>query len=272
MNEKHLKLFAVCCMVFDHVIRIFPLNELFLPLALKVETTHPTLALFLIEDLPYPFFFIGRLAAPIFLFCVAQGFLHTHSIKRYLCRLLATAILSQPPYILFDLAVRHLQNMPGSWKESSLNILFTLTLGLAALSIYRYCRDKNCTLLGFVAVALAAYLARLLHMEGKEGYILLIFFFYLIQNQPRQRQALFLFPAVVLSRWNLVVWMLTGGGILAVSNAFLNIFGNYLGTLVTLAYNGEKGRTGHRFQWGMYAFYPLHFTILALIGFLRPPF
>ena len=33
MNYKQLKILAVLCMVFDHVIRIFPLYRMFAPLA-----------------------------------------------------------------------------------------------------------------------------------------------------------------------------------------------------------------------------------------------
>lgn len=33
MNYKQLKIFAMCCMVFDHVVRIFPLGQIFAPLA-----------------------------------------------------------------------------------------------------------------------------------------------------------------------------------------------------------------------------------------------
>ena len=29
MNYKQLKIFAMCCMVFDHVVRIFPLYQIF---------------------------------------------------------------------------------------------------------------------------------------------------------------------------------------------------------------------------------------------------
>ncbi len=272
MNTRQLKLFAVACMLFDHAVRIFPMQEWLLPLALRVEAAHPDLALWILEDLTYGLAFIGRLAAPIFLFCIAQGFLHTRSVKRYLGRLLAAAILSQGPYIaLFGLAQNRLYGIAGDWRETGLNILFTLALGLAALAVYRRCAAAGRLWLGLLAVGAAAGLARLAHLEGKEGYILLIFLFYLLRDLPRwQRAALFL-PGVALSRWGLVLWMVTEGSAVAASNTILNVLGNYLGVLVTLTHTGEQGRASRGFRLGMYAFYPAHLALLALVGFLRPP-
>ena len=53
MNFKQLKLLALCCMVFDHVTRIFPPSEALLPLAAALETAgHLDAALWLLEDVP----------------------------------------------------------------------------------------------------------------------------------------------------------------------------------------------------------------------------
>lgn len=273
MNRKQLKLFAVACMLFDHVVRIFPLYRLFTPLsdalwAAGWEATSD----WVLEDLSFCLMFIGRLAAPVFVYGIAVGFLHTHDVKRYLRRLLVTAVIAQVPYTLFDLAeMRRCYDLAGDWRDTGLNILFTLALGLAALALWEYCRRHNRLWLGLLAVAGAAGLARLLHMEGKEGYILLIFVFYLTRNLSRPQRALLFIPAVLLSRWNLVRWALSELSAGAVRNCFLNVFGNYLGMLVTLADNGKPGQAGRAFQYGMYAFYPLHFAVLALTGFLLPP-
>ncbi|WP_295580474.1 TraX family protein [uncultured Oscillibacter sp.] len=271
MNIRQLKLFAVACMIFDHAVRIFPMHEWLLPLAVRVEAAHPALAVWILDDLTFGLNFIGRLAAPIFLFCIAQGFLHTHSVKRYLGRLLTAALAAQIPYVLFDLAEIRLYGATEDWWTVPLNILFTLTLGLAALAVYRQCAAENRRWLGLLAVGAAAGLARLAHMEGKEGYILLIFLFYLLRNLPRWQQALLFLPAVALSRWGLVLWVITEPSAGAVTNSVINILGNYLGVLVTLFHNGAQGKTSRAFRLGMYAFYPAHLALLALVGFLRPP-
>lgn len=272
MNFKQLKLLALCCMVFDHVTRIFPPSEALLPLAAALETAgHLDAALWLLEDVPLLLAYIGRLAAPIFLFCAANGFAHTHDIRAYCRRILLTALLAQLPYTLFDLAEQRLYGLTGNWRGTNLNILFTLFLGLAALWAWERLSAAGRRPLAYLAVAAAALLAHLLHTEGREGYILLIFVFYQTRGLSRPRRALWLLPATALSRWNLIRWAVTAATSTAVANCVLNAFGNYLGALVTLAYNGEKGNAGRRSQWFFYVFYPAHFALLALIGWLRPP-
>ena len=274
MNYKQLKTLAILCMVFDHAVRIFPLYRMFAPLADWLWARgRGAAADWLLDGLPFYLMLIGRLAAPIFLFCIAQGLLHTRDVKSYLRRILLTALAAQVPYALFHLAERRLYGMAEawSWRDVGLNICFTLALGLAALAVYRHLAERGHPLPWVVVCAAATVLARLLSMEGGRGYILLIFTFYLTRNRPGWQRALWFLPAVVLSRWGLVQWVLEDFTAGPIRNFLLNTGGNYLGMLVTLAYTGEKGGAGRGFQRFMYAFYPAHFALLALIGFLRPP-
>ncbi|MCI8812345.1 MAG: hypothetical protein HFG12_03765 [Oscillibacter sp.] len=274
MNYKQLKTLAILCMVFDHAVRIFPLYRMFAPLADWLWARgRGAAADWLLDGLPLYLMLIGRLAAPIFLFCIAQGLLHTRDVKSYLRRILLTALAAQVPYALFDLAVCRLYGMAETWgwQDVGLNICFTLALGLAALAVYRHLAERVHPLSWVVVCAAATALARLLSMEGSRGYILLIFTFYLTRNRPRWQRALWFLPAVVLSRWGLVQWVLEDFTTGAIRNCLLNMGGNYLGMVVTLAYNGEKGAAGRGFQRFMYAFYPAHFALLALISLLLPP-
>lgn len=273
MNYKQLKIFAVCCMVFDHVVRIFPLYWLFMPLSDALWAAGREAASdWVSNDLTLMLMFIGRMAAPVFVFGIAMGFTHTHDIKGYLRRLLVTAVIAQLPYTLFDLAeLRRCYGITGSWQDTGLNILFTLALGLAALALFAHCRRHGTLWLGILTVIAAMLLGRLVPMEGGKGYVLLLFVFYLTRNLPRWQRALLFIPAVMLSRWGLMWWALTEQSAVAVQNCVLNVLGNYMGMLVTLIYNGEKGNARTSFQQLMYAFYPAHFAILALTGFLLPP-
>ena len=274
MNYKQLKTLAILCMVFDHAVRIFPLYRMFAPLADWLWARgRGAAADWLLDGLPLYLMLIGRLAAPIFLFCIAQGLLHTRDVKSYLRRILLTALAAQVPYALFDLAVCRLYGMAETWgwQDVGLNICFTLALGLAALAVYRHLAERVHPLSWVVVCAAATALARLLSMEGSRGYILLIFTFYLTRNRPRWQRALWFLPAVVLSRWGLVQWVLEDFTTGAIRNCLLNMGGNYLGMVVTIAYNGEKGAAGRGFQRFMYAFYPAHFALLALISLLLPP-
>lgn len=278
MNYKQLKIFAMCCMVFDHVVRIFPLYQMLGPLAdFLWSRGYGGLADWLLDDCITYIMYIGRLAAPVFLYCITLGFVHTSDVRRYLGRILLTAVIAQVPYTLFHLAELHVMGVEGDWREAGLNILFTLALGLLVLILHEELKRRNRKLILFspILVAAASWFGNLCSMEGGRGYIILIFVYYITRSCPRRQRALLYVPAVMLSRIGLIQWvaesigtdLFTG----AWRNCLLNVLGNYFGMLVALTDNGEKGKAGKGFQWFCYAFYPAHFALLALIGFLRPP-
>lgn len=276
MSYKQLKIFAIGCMVFDHTVRIFPLHQIFAPLAdLLWSGGYGGLADWLLDECILYKMYIGRLAAPIFVYCIAQGFAHTSNVRRYIGRVFLTAVIAQVPYTLLDLAEMRVLGVEGDWRETGLNILFTLALALCVLWAHEELKRRKLLFLSPLAVAAATWLAMELRMEGGKGYIILAWVYYITRNCPRWQRALIYIPAVLLSRRGLVLWVaeslgtpeLTG----ALRNCLLNVLGNYFGMLVTLSDNGEKGRAGKGFQRFCYAFYPAHFTVLALIGFLKPP-
>lgn len=276
MNYKQLKIFAMCCMVFDHAARIFPLGQIFAPLAdLLWSKGYGDLADWLLDDCILYIMYIGRLAAPIFVYCVAQGFAHTSNVRRYTGRVFLTALIAQVPYTLFDLAEMRVLGVEGDWRETGLNILFTLALALCALWAHEELKRRKLIFLSPLVVAAAIWLAMELRMEGGKGYIILAWVYYITRNRPHWQRAFLYVPAVMLSRWGLVMWVVESLGTPELSgalrNCLLNVLGNYFGMLVTLTDNGEKGRAGKGFQRFCYAFYPAHFAVLALIGFLRPP-
>lgn len=276
MNYKQLKVFAMCCMVFDHAVRIFPLEQIFAPLAdLLWSKGYEGLADWLLGDCVLYIMYIGRLAAPIFIYCVAQGFVHTSNVRRYVGRILLTAVIAQVPYTLFDLAEMRVLGVEGNWRETGLNILFTLALALCVLRTHEELRRRGLVLLSPLAVAAASWFAARLNMEGGKGYIILAWVYYVTRTCPRWQRALLYIPAVMLSRRGLVLWVVESLGTEELSgalrNCLLNVLGNYFGMLITLADNSKKGRPGKGFQRFCYMFYPAHFAALALIGFLRPP-
>lgn len=276
MSYKRLKIFAMYCMVFDHFVRIFPLHQIFAPLAdLLWNNGYEGLADWLLDECVLYIMYIGRLAAPIFIYCIAQGFAHTSNARRYTGRVLLTAVIAQAPYTLFDLAEMRVLGVEGDWRETGLNILFTLALALCVLAVHEELKRRKLAFVSPAAVVAATWLAVELRMEGGQGYIILAWVCYIARNRPRLQKALIYIPAVLLSRRGLVLWVVESLGTAELSgalrNCLLNVLGNYFGMLVTLLDNGEKGRAGKGFQRFCYAFYPAHFALLALIGFLRPP-
>lgn len=74
---------------------------------------------------------IGRIAFPIFAFQISEGFIHTKSIKKYFLRLGIFALISQIPFWLFA------HKFLGT-NDLSLNVFFTLFLGLLGIYLYDY--------------------------------------------------------------------------------------------------------------------------------------
>lgn len=70
---------------------------------------------------------IGRLAFPIFAFQISEGYTHTRDLKKYFWRLFLFAVISQIPFNLFEYAFGF---------DLTLNIFFTLLLGLTAIFAY----------------------------------------------------------------------------------------------------------------------------------------
>lgn len=127
MDHHKLKIFALFAMLFDHTVRIFPLQEWVSPLCNELTSQgYEQLGVWILIWLPRVLNYIGRLAAPIFLFCLVQGFIHTTNIKRYLGRILLTAIAAQGPYIMFDLAENRLIGLTGSWRD--MRVIYLLSL------------------------------------------------------------------------------------------------------------------------------------------------
>lgn len=253
MTVSALKLLGLCSMLCDHVYHIFPFY--FLP-----------------DPLRFLALYFGRLAAPIFLYSLVSGFRHTGDRSQYAFRLLAFALFSQLPYLLFFRAESHRYGQPlPAFGEVGGNILFTLLLGLGMLSLAERFGKKNlpAVVLGIVGCMV---LARLLDLEGREGYLLIILTLYLLtdgKQRPRWLEVSLLLLAALLARWRLLT-MIADPRMLR--SILLNTLGPFLG--LCLAFFGCNGRKGHHSRlekWGMYLFYPLHLLVLGALGMATPP-
>lgn len=118
---------------------------------------------------------IGRLAFPLFAYSTVIGFQHTHSLKRYISRLVLCGFITQPVYIFSFL--------PDTLR---LNILFTLALGLAAL--WALHKKRRLLLVLFLG------LSQFLQVEyGPLGILLMLVFY-----QSHKKRRLCLLFSVIL--------------------------------------------------------------------------
>ena len=113
---------------------------------------------------------IGRIAFPIYAWCMIVGFHYTRSVPKYLLRVLITGLVSQPLYML---ALNH------TWKQP--NIFLTLFLGLCALWGIR---EKK-YLSQIWAPAITLVLATVLGADyGWRGVLLFIMLYAVQESRP----------------------------------------------------------------------------------------
>ena len=230
MSFFALKVVALLSMLWDHATYVWPL------------------------DLPFAADYIGRIAAPIFLFSIANGYRHTRNFKKYALRLLIFACLAEYPYYL-------LFGLPG-------NIMFTLLLGLLTLRLMDWGSEKRAGL-GYVLAAGVVIAAEQFALaEGKGRYILFILVFYWTESWPLRKKALLWLFLMPLSRYGLV-WMLFSEQLFTyrwLHMLCINALGPLLGVAFTFCYNGKRGPAfpGDKYLW--YVFYPAHLLVLGLVS------
>lgn len=145
LDTDFLKLIAIISMLIDHV------GAAFFP------------------QIPN-FRWIGRIAFPIFCYCLTVGMLYTRSIKRYLGRLAAFALISQPFWILAFNSDDILGNL------FNLNIFFTLLISL--WTVWGFWQRKWWIfVVGFAATSL-------INFDYSTTGIILMLIFYLCRNRP----------------------------------------------------------------------------------------
>ncbi len=113
---------------------------------------------------------VGRIAFPIYVWCMIVGFHYTRSVPKYLLRILIVGAASQP---LYYIALNH------TWRNP--NIFLTLFLGLCALWGIR--EKKFLSHLWAPAVAMAA--AVLLGADyGWKGILLFVLLYAVQDSRP----------------------------------------------------------------------------------------
>ena len=216
LDGTSLKLIAMISMVFDHV------GDMFFPGALWMRM-------------------IGRLAMPLFSFCIAEGYAHTKNKHRYLLRMGVFALVSEIP---FDLAFE------GRVGLGHQNIMLSFFLAILALMLFDRIRGEGKehaagkTLLGILCVCAVAVLALVLRADYTLFAVLAVFLFYVLRNRhPLLRCGV-------------------GVGFLALTRTVGYYRATGLSLIPLLLYNGKRGRG---LKWLFYAFYPGHLLLLYLL-------
>lgn len=238
MNAYILKLIAIITMVFDH-------------------------SGYLIYNRHLSWMnFVGRIAFPIFAFQISEGYTHTHNLKKYFIRLIIFALISEIPYAWFGYCF---------FSKISLNIIFTLILGLLTITIYDYLsrlgekkhpQDKSSIfsykLLGIIIALFIAFIADLLNFDYGFYGVFIILLFYLCRNNK-----------LLMNISVIILTFIYYAPYLMASNFNLMYIGLFICSSIPLIfinlYNGKKGKDQKML---FYIFYPVHLLILCLIYIL----
>lgn len=137
---------------------------------------------------------------------------------------------------------------------SSLNVFFTLAIGLSVISLIHGMEEKTLTAPVFITSLLAVSSA-LIIIQTKADYgllgIILISLLYVLRKSRAAQ-------AVALGIWACVQYGFNGANLIFTLFALLSL-------IPVLLYNGRKGPS---LKFFFYIFYPAHLLLLALISFI----
>ena len=184
--------------------------------------------------------YIGRIAFPIFAYQITEGYIHTKSLKKYFLRLLVFAIISQIPFMLFHSIIS---------PDFSLNVFFTLLLGLLAIFLFEKFPSKW---LSIPLIALLCAIAQVTNMDYGYWGVLLIFVFYLCKNNKVLLATSFFALLCIRYVPNLIKSNLYYGYVCLMLCTFVSI-------IPILFYNQKQGR---KMKYFLYIFYPVHLLLI----------
>ena len=206
--------------------------------------------------------YVGRLAFPIYVFLMVNGFYHTKNRLRYALRLGLFAVLSQVPFAL--LCVRQI-NMPN------MNVMVTLLMGLLVIWLGESMRQhkylRYICLLPALLVYCACYLEWIHSDYDGKGVLLATVFWYFRGKKP------WIILGAFLAVWNreligLVIELFRGSP-LTVPTHWARVQTLSLFSLpLIFRYNGEIGHVPQSpilkkfVQLSFYSFYPVHMLAL----------
>ena len=228
MTAFQLKSIALVSMLIDHIGAVFP------------------------DHFPIWFRMIGRLAWPVFVFLLAEGFRHTKAPEKFLMRLLAFALLSEIPY---DIAMGNAISF-----TANTNIFYTLFLGGMAICLYQRLQAKHNsqTMAVLGAIFPTVVLAELLSTEYGGMGVLFIFTIYAIKPKWLRLVAM---SGFALSQFIPLIPAHYLGIEIRFEYFLMILFALATVPLVAM-YNGQRGP---RIKWLFYWAYPIHLVLLAVI-------
>ena len=206
---------------------------------------------------------VGRIAFPIFCYCIASGCIYTRDIRKYALRVLVMAMLVQPLYVT---AMNHQTRMAFDWAhnffrldlifrhyymDTHLAIHFTLFMGI--LLIWSLQEKKY--------IATAAVFAVCWYLQSSLDYgmygVYLIVLFWALIDRPLTS---FLWVAAYMAWYGLPtlrmkLWPVERVNIYVQLYALMALPLIYIPTKTKIRVN----------KWVFYLFYPAHLAVIYLL-------
>lgn len=192
---------------------------------------------------------IGRIAAPVFWFCVAEGCRKTRDINKYTLRMFVFAVVSHLPYAFAFYSGPYNVFSNQIWAKTS-SIMWPLFLAVLFINLYqkKYLNAvlKNIFLFIFCLLSFASD-------WSFAGFAAPVFIYLHCGNKKKQMLDIECFGCAFA-----LLMLLLGS-----ESWFWGIF-VFLSFPFLHFYNGERGKKN--LKWMFYAFYPLHLMLLTAVG------
>lgn len=261
-----LKLLALFFMVLDHIYYFFSYTGM----------------------IPEWFSMLGRLAMPIFLFCVAEGFAHTHDRKRYFLRVwLISAGMGALQYLMATgFMVRPDGFVPRNAAFMNFVILMVIWQGMDWLKEKKWAKGLAAVILPvlwpYLAMAVSTYVpagapavgiicytvlpAWVIIADGGLPYLIIGILFYAFRKNRRLQLAAFAAFDLLWFGGFVFTQVHTAPGFFAgqMFTVYYEWFGAFA-ALILLRYNGKRGSGYKHF---FYLFYIAHIYILYALSWI----
>ena len=236
LTSNILKLIAIISMTIDHVAwAVFP-DFSVNPIAIIMHI-------------------IGRIACPIFCFCMVQGYIHTRNFKKYFTRILVFALISHIPYVLTSFNYKGILSLiPGYYGIfNQTSVLWGLACGLLLIKV------SDCLFKDIYKVLLSVLICIISFPADWSCVAPLMILFMWEYKDDFKKQMLSMVLMVIPY---VIVYLFAINTVYAILQ-----FGVIFAIPLLYAYNGTRGnsiRFNKFMKWFFYIYYPLHLLIIFI--------
>lgn len=215
---------------------------------------------------------ITRFVAPLFLFFIVEGFMHTSSRKRYFLRTFGFAMLTLMGNVTINIVFHNVDYLTGEMDFYSLiagnNILLTYAIFLLILKCLEEFKEQaNFLRFGWLFVGVLLSMITIPFCEGALQLLPLLYIFYFCYgNKPKIifGTLLYSFLWLVNALYNYLAYGIEVG--LLPSLLYDCEFMMCLVCLAIISYDGTKGKNSMFGKWSFYVIYPFHIWLLRILS------